>query len=108
MSIQVAERSYFRVPLYDAGDKGQFVGRVVATITIANRLDEGQGLLGTFSSDQVRAVTIPDVLVDTGATTLFLPADIIAKLAVPYAEVVGFSTPAAFSRARLFRDAPVL
>src|SRR5258708_38715964 len=105
MATQVAERSYFRVPLYDVDDEEQFVGRVLATITIANRLDEGQVLQGTLSPDKVRSITIPDVLVDTGATTLCLPADVIAQLGLAYAEEIGFETAAAFSRAKLFRDA---
>src|SRR5438552_2354049 len=107
MATQVAERSYFRVPLYDADDKERFVGRVLATITIVNRKDEIQAGDGNRSPDQIRRVTISDILVDTGASTLCLPANVIAELGLEYAEEIGFETAAAFSRARLFRDAHV-
>src|SRR5258707_6877159 len=100
MATQVAERSYFRVPLYDADDEEQFVGRVLATLTIANRLDEGQVLQGTLSPDKARSITIPDVLFDTGATTLCLPADVIAQLGLPYAEEIWFATVSAYVRAK--------
>src|SRR5258708_35269131 len=107
MAIQVAERSYFRVPLYDADDEEQFVGKVLAKITIVNRLDELLVAEGIKTQNEVRSVTIPDILVDTGASTLCLPANVIAELGLEYAEEIGFETAAAFSRARLFRDAHV-
>jgi predicted aspartyl protease len=107
MATQVAERSYFRVPLYDEDDEERFVGRVLAAITVVNRKDEVLVAEGLKAQVEVRSVTIPDILVDTGASTLCLPANLIAELGLEYAEEVGFESATILSRARLFRDAHV-
>ena len=57
------------------------MGRVTATITVTNHIDEILGERGFIPADQIRCITIDNVLVDTGATRLYLPADIIAQSA---------------------------
>lgn len=56
------------------------MGKVLTNITIINNADQIRAEDGTISNEQIRSVTLENVLVDTGATTLCLPADVIAKL----------------------------
>jgi predicted aspartyl protease len=80
------------------------MGRVTTTITLTNRADQIRAAEGLISADEVRAVTLENVLVDTGATMLCLPPDIITQLGVEMREEVGVETAAGFRRARTFRD----
>ena len=82
-------------------------GKVTTTLTIINRLDQGKAEDGLISTEQVRYVTINDVLVDTGATTLCLPADIIAQLGLKILKKVVIETATGISEARIFQDAKV-
>ena len=61
-------------------EKVREVGKVVTPLTIANRGDQARAAAGDIPPDQVRTVTLGAVIVDTGATTLALPADVIARL----------------------------
>ena len=61
----------------------------------------------TGSTAAVRSVTLEDALVDTGATTLCLPADIIAQLGLELLRDVDVSTAHGVSRARIFQDARI-
>lgn len=56
------------------------MGKVTTTINLTNWVDEVLAERGFIMPGEIRAITIPDVLVDTGATRLCLPAEIIAKL----------------------------
>jgi predicted aspartyl protease len=56
------------------------MGKILTTLTITNRIDQANAKQGLIPAEAVRSVTIEQVLVDTGATTLCLPADAIAQL----------------------------
>ena len=56
------------------------MGRVVTQATIENLADLYMADRGSMSSDNVRRLTVEDALVDTGATTLALPTQIIRQL----------------------------
>ncbi|MFO0957816.1 MAG: aspartyl protease family protein [Isosphaeraceae bacterium] len=56
------------------------VGRVVVEARVENLGDLYEVEKGRLSVDQVRSHTIPDALVDTGATILSLPKGLIEKL----------------------------
>ena len=56
------------------------MGKVETTITVTNLIDAGMVSRGALDGDKVRTATLSDVLVDTGATHLCLPADVIARL----------------------------
>jgi predicted aspartyl protease len=56
------------------------MGRVVTEAKIENFGDLWAAEKGIQSADEVRFVTVPDALVDTGATLLSLPTDLIQKL----------------------------
>lgn len=56
------------------------MGRVLTAATIENLADLYEVQRGNRSPDLVRRVTVNDALVDTGATSLALPARLIAQL----------------------------
>lgn len=55
------------------------MGKVVERITLTNETDRENAVAGLVPPDAVRTETIAG-LVDTGATTLALPADVVARL----------------------------
>lgn len=55
-------------------------GQVVTTITVTNRIDLVMAERGFIAAEEVRSVTLDNVVVDTGATLLSLPAPIISQL----------------------------
>lgn len=83
------------------------MGKVTTTITITNRIDEANAKQGLIAKDAVRSVTLRNVLVDTGATTLCLPEAIIAELGLDLLREVTVSTAAGVSTARVFQDAKI-
>jgi predicted aspartyl protease len=56
------------------------MGRVVTEITVENLEDLWQARKGEIAESQVRRATIADALVDTGATFLSLPTQVIREL----------------------------
>ena len=56
------------------------MGRVTATITVTNLVDQILAQRGFISAEEIRSRVLDDVLVDTGATRLCLPADVIQAL----------------------------
>jgi clan AA aspartic protease len=84
------------------------MGKVVTTITIVNRLDQGLAERGIITPDEVRSATLNNVLVDTGATTLCLPASIIQQLGLAPLKEVTVETANGISTARIFQDAKII
>jgi len=56
------------------------MGRVTTEATIESLKDLLAVELGVMTADQVRQITVPDALVDTGATWLSLPTRMIRQL----------------------------
>lgn len=56
------------------------MGRVLTEATIENMEDLWAAKRGLLSADKVRAVTVQDALVDTGATLVSLPVRLIRQL----------------------------
>lgn len=84
------------------------MGRIITTLVITNRVDEGLSERGFVPKDEVRSVTLKNVLIDTGATTLCLPADIIEQLGLEILRTVEVETATGISQARIFQDAKIL
>jgi deoxycytidine triphosphate deaminase len=78
------------------------MGKVITTLVITNRLDEGKAEDGLIPMEQVRSVTLENVLVDTGATTLCLPKDVLARLGLKILKQVVVETVTGISEARIF------
>jgi len=83
------------------------MGKILTTLTITNRIDEAKASQGLITNDQVRSVTLQDVLVDTGATTLCLPPETIAQLGLDLLKAVDVTTAAGLRTARVFQDAKI-
>lgn len=81
------------------------MGFVYASITIRNRLDEGDAKAGRIAPEQVRTLQLDRVLVDTGASTLALPAPMIAALGLELIEEVIVDTASGSYPSRIYRDA---
>jgi predicted aspartyl protease len=56
------------------------MGKVIVPARIENVYDLHEVSLGSRAADAVRAVDVPDALVDTGASTLSLPKRLIVQL----------------------------
>ncbi len=83
------------------------MGRIITTLVITNRVDEGLSERGFVPKDEVRSVTLKNVLVDTGATTLCLPTDVIEQLGLEILRTVEVETATGISQARIFQDAKI-
>lgn len=83
------------------------MGRIITTLIITNRGDQVLAERGLMPRDDVRTITLENVLVDTGATTLCLPANVIAKLGLTLLKEVDVATATGFSKARIFEDAKI-
>jgi predicted aspartyl protease len=56
------------------------MGKVYTDLTITNRGDQFLAKRGLIDDREVRSLTLKKVLVDTGATTLCLPDEVIEAL----------------------------
>lgn len=83
------------------------MGKVFTSLTIVNRADQIRAEDGTISPDKIRSITLNNVLVDTGATTLCLPRDAIAQLGLKLLKEVDVATAMGIGKARIFRDASI-
>jgi predicted aspartyl protease len=84
------------------------MGKVLTSLTVINRADQILAERNIISTDEIRSVTLNNVLVDTGATTLRLPIDVISKLGLSLLKEVDVSTAMGIGKARIFRDATML
>ncbi len=85
------------------GEEGA-VGQVRATITVANQLDQALVERGELAAVEARSATLDGVMVDTGATLLALPIDVIERLGLRVRRTVTARTAASPRQFRQFRD----
>jgi clan AA aspartic protease len=83
------------------------MGKIITTLVITNRLDEGLAAREAIAKDKVRSVELDNVLVDTGATTLCLPSDVIECLGLELLREVDVEMAVGISKARIFQDAKI-
>lgn len=83
------------------------MGKITTTLVITNRPDEVLAARGFIPVEQVRSVTLNEVLVDTGATTLCLPSKVIAQLGLELLKEVDVETATGIGKARIFQDAKI-
>jgi clan AA aspartic protease len=83
------------------------MGKITTTLTVTNRADQNVADRGFMPPDQIRSVTLDNVLVDTGATTLCLPPQIIAQLGLSLLKEVDVETANGIGKARIFQDAKI-
>ena len=83
------------------------MGKVHTTLTIVNRADQVLVENGFWSEDQIRSITLKQVLVDTGATTLCLPSGLIRQLGLKVLKEVPVATAMGITTARIYQDAKI-
>ncbi|MEG3848394.1 retroviral-like aspartic protease family protein [Microcoleus sp. herbarium19] len=83
------------------------MGKIITALTVTNRIDQANAERGILAPEQVRSVTLNNVLVDTGATTLCLPPHIIAQLGLSLLKEVDVETANGIGKARIFQDAKI-
>ncbi len=82
---------------------GENMGKVTTTITITNQIDQTLAERGFIPAEQIRSITLHDVLVDTGATRLCLPKNIIFDLGLPLQGEVDVKIATGVQKARIFK-----
>jgi len=83
------------------------MGKVLTDLTVINRADQIRAEDGVISTDKIRTVHLKNVLVDSGATTLCLSADVISQLGLKPLKQVDVSTATGLSKANIFQDAKI-
>jgi predicted aspartyl protease len=84
------------------------MGQVITTITVTNRIDRVMAERGFISAEEVRSVILDNVVVDTGATLLSLPARIISQLGLIQVGEREVETSAGIKKGRIFADAQII
>ncbi len=79
------------------------MGKVVTTIKVANFVDKVLAERGFIPPEQIRALSVDEVIVDTGASMLCLPSNLIQSLGLRYAGEVGTRTATGAGTARIFQ-----
>lgn len=80
------------------------MGQVLTAITITNRIDQVLAERGFIPAGEIRSFTFDQVLVDTGATLLALPARIISQLGLSQLGETNVETAAGMRKGRIFQD----
>lgn len=83
-------------------------GQVTTTITVTNRIDRVMAERGFISAEEVRSVILDNVVVDTGATLLSLPARIISQLGLIQVGERDVETSASIKKGRIFAGAQII
>ena len=79
------------------------LGKVTTKITITNQIDQTLAERGFIPAEQIRSITLDDVLVDTGATRLCLPKNIILDLGLPFQGEVDVKIATGLQKVRVFK-----
>ncbi len=83
------------------------MGKIHTKLVIINNIDEICFENGILTADKVRKLVIDDVLIDTGATTLALPAKYIAQLGLKFMKSVAVSTASGISERKIYQNVTV-
>ncbi|MFS8120039.1 MAG: aspartyl protease [Microcoleus sp.] len=83
-------------------------GQVITTIIITNHINRVLAERGFISNEEVRSVTLDNVVVDTGATLLSLPAPIINQLGLIQVGERDVETSAGIKKCRIFAGAQII
>ena len=84
------------------------MGKIYTSITVINRADQILAAAAVISPDQIRSLTLENVLVDTGSTTLCLVPEVVARLGLQLLKEVDVATAKGIGKARIFRDATLI
>jgi len=84
------------------------MGQVITTITVTNFIALVMAERGFIAAEEVRSVTLDNVVVDTGATLLSLPAPIISQLSLKQVGERDVETSAGIKKGRIFAGAQII
>ena len=84
------------------------MGQVITTITVTNFIDLVMAERGFIAAEEVRSVTLDNVVVDTGATLITLPAPIISQLSLRQVGERDVETSAGIKKGRIFAGAQII
>ncbi|MEG3975196.1 aspartyl protease [Microcoleus sp. herbarium8] len=84
------------------------MGQVITTITVTNFIDLVMAERGFISAEEVRSVNLDNVVVDTGATLLSLPAPLISQLGLKQVGERDVETSAGIKKGRIFAGAQII
>jgi predicted aspartyl protease len=84
------------------------MGQVITTMTVTNFIDLVMAERGFIAAEEVRSVTLDNVVVDTGATLLSLPAPIISQLSLRQVGERDVETSAGIKKGRIFAGAQII
>jgi predicted aspartyl protease len=84
------------------------MGQVITTITVTNFIDLVMAERGFIAAEEVRSVILDNVVVDTGATLLSLPAPIITQLSLKQVGERDVETSAGIKKGRIFAGAQII
>lgn len=84
------------------------MGKVVTRIVVTNRIDQALAERGVIPSESIRSVTLDGVLVDTGASILSLPREMVTRLGLDKFRDAAVETATGVVEMRIFRDADLL
>ena len=84
------------------------MGQVITTITVTNFIDLVMAERRFIAAEEVRSVTLDNVVVDTGATLLSLPAPIISQLGLKQVGERDVETSAGIKKGRIFAGAQII
>ena len=84
------------------------MGQVITTITVTNFIDLVMAERGFIAAEEVRSVTLDNVVVDTGSTLLSLPAPIISQLSLKQVGERDVETSAGIKKGRIFAGAQII
>jgi len=79
------------------------MGKVVVSLTVTNLVDQALAERGFIEPDEVRSLTLDDALVDTGATRLCLPEDVIQRLGLKLTGTIEAQTALGFQTMSVYR-----
>ncbi|MEM1250973.1 MAG: aspartyl protease family protein [Cyanobacteria bacterium P01_H01_bin.21] len=68
------------------------MGKVVVTLTLTNWVDQVLAERGFIPTGQIRSITVDNALVDTGATRLCLPTEVIQQLGLKLTATIDAQT----------------
>jgi len=88
--------------------QGKQMGQVITTITVTNRIDQVLAERGFIPAGEIRSFTLDQVIVDTGATLLALPAPIISQLGLKQVGERDVKTSAGITKGRIFAGAQII
>lgn len=80
------------------------MGKVTVELTVTNHIDQILAKRGSTDADQIRSITLADVLVDTGASRLCLPADVVRQLGLPLEGQVDARIAVGVQSLRVFKE----